>query len=174
MNDFLQRVETKRRRVVRLMQIAHVQAEEQWDSNIKWIMRGFRRHASETIEELEQWQENRNNVNLEPRPISEMHSACSVHSCLPGADGRQERTLALSFPVSLSPSLSLACVPHFLSLSPLGERGESPIWRTCVSVTAVCRCVYRARHEICKRALRLRSCGSAAGTATLLQIPSGW
>ena len=85
MNDFLQRVETKRRRVVRLMQIAHVQVEEQWDSNIKWIMRGFRRNASETIEELEQWQENRNNVNLEPRPISEMHSAFGVRCCLPGA-----------------------------------------------------------------------------------------
>jgi len=63
MRDFLQQVESKRRRVVRLMQIAHVQAEEQWDSNIKWILRGFRRDASESIEDLERWQERRNDRN---------------------------------------------------------------------------------------------------------------
>ena len=38
---FLDNVEVKRRRFDRLLQIAHVQAEEEWNSNIKWIMREF-------------------------------------------------------------------------------------------------------------------------------------
>jgi len=58
--DFLNKVEVKRRRIVRLLQIAHVQAEEEWDSNIKWIVRGFGRKPSETPEQLELWHSQRN------------------------------------------------------------------------------------------------------------------
>ena len=62
---FNESIEEKRRRFDRLLQIAHVQAEEEWNSNIKWIMRGAGRKPSETIAELEMWYENRNKSQME-------------------------------------------------------------------------------------------------------------
>jgi hypothetical protein len=62
---FLDNVEVKRRRFDRLLQIAHVQAEEEWNSNIKWIMRGCGRKPTETLPELEMWYENRSKSQMD-------------------------------------------------------------------------------------------------------------
>jgi len=65
---FLDNVEVKRRRFDRLLQIAHVQAEEEWNSNIKWIMRGCGRKPTETLPELEMWYENRSKSQMDSCP----------------------------------------------------------------------------------------------------------
>jgi hypothetical protein len=51
-------VEAKRRRIQNLLQIAHMQAEEQWDSNVKWIMHAGKRKASSSMNDLEKWHTN--------------------------------------------------------------------------------------------------------------------